>query len=233
MNEEASVPTTFSASDVAAALDLDIQLDGVRVHDAGELPDRLALYVPNLFIGVEGSAAATAVADLLERSLPPNAPVTLVTEREAGPEVIVEHVERLRVITIDAASAVFIPSVDVRVEALGAIYAADVLGADDVDVSQLSKRAAGMAAGTWADRPSIDAVITAASDTWRIDRMPVVDRSLLRLGTYELLHTDLPTGVVLDEAVTLAKAYSTEASGRFVNGVLDAIARARSDVDDT
>ena len=55
--------------------------------------------------------------------------------------------------------------------------------------------------------------------------MPVIDRTVLRMGTYELLERpDVPTGAVLSEAVELAKRYSTEESGRFVNGVLGAIA---------
>ena len=56
--------------------------------------------------------------------------------------------------------------------------------------------------------------------------MPVVDRSVLRVGAFELLHTDTPTGVVISEAVGLAKRYSTERSGPFVNGVLAALAEA-------
>jgi N utilization substance protein B len=56
--------------------------------------------------------------------------------------------------------------------------------------------------------------------------MPVVDRCVLRLAVYELTFTDTPTAVVIDEAVELAKTYSTARSGRFVNGVLGAIADA-------
>ena len=214
---------------VAEALAIDIRTDGVRVHEADSLHGRLALYVPNLFLGVDGSAAATAVAELLEQSLPPSASISVVTRQKYGLEVDTIPLERLRVITIDAATAVYVPALDVRVEALGALYAADVLGADQVDVTNLSRRAARLASGTWEDRPTIDAAIGAASDSWRIERMPAIDRNLLRLGVYELLHTDLPKGVVLDEAVTLAKTYSTEGSGRFVNGVLDAVASARPD----
>jgi len=60
---------------------------------------------------------------------------------------------------------------------------------------------------------------------WAMDRMPVVDRALLRMGTFELLaHGDVPTAVVISEAVDLATQYSTDESGRFVNGVLAAIA---------
>jgi len=60
---------------------------------------------------------------------------------------------------------------------------------------------------------------------WTIERMPVVDRCVLRMAVYELLdELDVPVAVVLDEAVELAKTYSTEDSGRYVNGVLSAVA---------
>jgi transcription antitermination protein NusB len=72
----------------------------------------------------------------------------------------------------------------------------------------------------------IDERIEAAAERWSIDRMPLVDRNLLRLATYELLtSTEVPTAVVLDEAIELAKLLSTEESSRFVNGVLGRIAR--------
>jgi N utilization substance protein B len=72
----------------------------------------------------------------------------------------------------------------------------------------------------------IDARITRLAPDWPIDRMPAVDRAVLRLGVYELSQRpDVPTAVILDEAVELAKRYSTEESGRFVNGVLAAAAR--------
>jgi len=81
--------------------------------------------------------------------------------------------------------------------------------------------------GVSAHLERIDSLITANSIGWAIDRMPVVDRALLRLGAYELLERDdVPTAVVISEAVDLAKEYSTEESGRFVNGVLAAIADA-------
>jgi transcription antitermination protein NusB len=73
----------------------------------------------------------------------------------------------------------------------------------------------------------IDRLIAGHSIDWTIDRMPVVDRTLLRMATFELLdRSDVPTGVVISEAVELAKQYSTEESGRFVNGVLAAVALA-------
>jgi N utilization substance protein B len=72
---------------------------------------------------------------------------------------------------------------------------------------------------------AIDDLIARHSKEWALERMPVVDRQLLRLATFELMaRPDVPTAVVLDEAVELAKSYSTENSGRFVNGVLAAIA---------
>ncbi len=71
----------------------------------------------------------------------------------------------------------------------------------------------------------LDELIAAHAIGWSIDRMPVVDRVLLRMATYELLaRPDVPTGVVISEAVELATEYSTEESGRFVNGVLATIA---------
>jgi N utilization substance protein B len=70
----------------------------------------------------------------------------------------------------------------------------------------------------------VDANITAASSNWRIERMTRVDRNLLRLGTWELMfRPDVPRAVVLDEAVELAKAYGTDESSAFVNGVLNQI----------
>lgn len=72
---------------------------------------------------------------------------------------------------------------------------------------------------------AIDEAIMRHSNEWALDRMPVVDRQLLRLATFELMERpDVPTAVILDEAVELAKSYSTENSGRFVNGVLAAVA---------
>ncbi|HEX6392214.1 MAG TPA: transcription antitermination factor NusB [Acidimicrobiales bacterium] len=71
----------------------------------------------------------------------------------------------------------------------------------------------------------LDALIGSHSIDWALDRMPVVDLTLLRLATYELCHRpDIPTAAVISEAVELAGQYSTDESGRFVNGVLAAIA---------
>jgi transcription antitermination protein NusB len=79
--------------------------------------------------------------------------------------------------------------------------------------------------GIQKEQARIDDLITTHAIDWTIDRMPAVDRALLRMATYELLaRPDVPTGAVISEAVELATQYSTEDSGRFVNGVLATIA---------
>lgn len=73
----------------------------------------------------------------------------------------------------------------------------------------------------------IDVLISAHAKGWTIERMPVMDRTLLRMAVFELLgEPDVPVAVVISEAVELAKRYSTEDSGRFINGVLSAAAAA-------
>jgi len=74
-------------------------------------------------------------------------------------------------------------------------------------------------------RAEADAQIEKLARGWTLDRMPVLDLLIMRMATIELLHRDTPTGVVLSEAVDLASRYSTDESGRFVNGVLAAVAR--------
>ncbi len=112
---------------------------------------------------------------------------------------------------------------DARRRALEALHAADVSGSESSPPSQAFARE--LVEGVRAHQEAIDAVISKASDHWTIDRMPVVDRNALRLAVFELMHTETPTGVVVDEAVTLAKLLSTEESGRFVNGLLARISR--------
>jgi N utilization substance protein B len=70
----------------------------------------------------------------------------------------------------------------------------------------------------------IDALITANASNWEINRMAVVDRNILRMGVFELLHMeDVPPKVCLNEAVELAKRFGDEESSKFVNGILDTI----------
>jgi transcription antitermination protein NusB len=81
--------------------------------------------------------------------------------------------------------------------------------------------------GVATGREALDRHITEASTHWRIERMAKVDRNVLRLGTWELKNRlDVPRAVILDEAVELAKAYGTDESSAFVNGVLNRIAEA-------
>jgi N utilization substance protein B len=87
--------------------------------------------------------------------------------------------------------------------------------------------------GVEATRDDLDRHIVEASTHWRLERMARVDRNVLRLGTWELVHRpDVPRAVILDEAVELAKAFGTDESSAFVNGVLNRIAETigRSDV---
>jgi N utilization substance protein B len=75
-------------------------------------------------------------------------------------------------------------------------------------------------------RDEIDALVAGYAKGWTLERMPAVDRALLRLATYELLHhPEVPIAVVISEAVELASQFSTDDSSRFVNGVLSAIAK--------
>jgi N utilization substance protein B len=88
--------------------------------------------------------------------------------------------------------------------------------------------------GVLEKRAELDETIRVASEHWRIERMTRVDRNVLRLGTWELLHkSDVPRAVILDEAVELAKRYGSEESSAFVNGVLNQIAEnlGRADTD--
>ena len=73
-------------------------------------------------------------------------------------------------------------------------------------------------------RRKVDESIEGASSNWRLDRMARVDRNVLRLAVYELLCTDVPVKVVINEAIELGKKFGSESSGAFVNGVLDKIA---------
>jgi len=82
---------------------------------------------------------------------------------------------------------------------------------------------ASLVEGTVAHQASIDQVIEEHLTNWTFDRLPKVERTVLRLATFELLHTDVPPRVVIDEAVELCKTFSDEQAGKFVNGVLSKI----------
>ncbi len=115
-----------------------------------------------------------------------------------------------------------------REAAVQVLYEIDQLGLDAIpDDADLAPKARRLADGVLSELSTLDQAIEAASQHWTVDRMPVVDRSVLRIGLYELRHeVETPVGVIISEAVRIAKEYSTEKSGAFVNGVLAALARA-------
>jgi N utilization substance protein B len=83
--------------------------------------------------------------------------------------------------------------------------------------------------GVQEHRPRIDEILAQYAEGWTVDRMPDVDRAVLRLGVYELLwREDVPDAVAIDEAVELAKTLSTDESPRFVNGVLGRVLKDRA-----
>ena len=122
-----------------------------------------------------------------------------------------------------------------RRAALLALYQADLTGADAAELlrdaateegTEPDGYAADLVSGATAAMPELDAVIGAAAQDWSVERLAALDRAILRLATFELLHRqDVPVGAAIDEAVEAAKELSTDESGRFVNGVLGRIAR--------
>ncbi|MGQ0847789.1 MAG: transcription antitermination factor NusB [Actinomycetota bacterium] len=112
--------------------------------------------------------------------------------------------------------------------AVQALYEADQRDLSMIEVD-LPPKAARLVSGVLQHVAELDHDIDRASQNWRIERMPVVDKAILRLGLYELRYEETPTPVIISEAVRLAKTFSTERSGAFVNGVLATLAeRERS-----
>jgi transcription antitermination protein NusB len=120
---------------------------------------------------------------------------------------------------------------EARERALGLLYEAEAKGAPVHDVIaalpvEPDPLATLLAEGVGEHQARIDDLIRANARNWTLERMAVTDRSVLRLATFELLERpEVPTAVVLDEAVELAKRFGTDDSGRFVNGILSAVAR--------
>ncbi len=85
-----------------------------------------------------------------------------------------------------------------------------------------------LARGTAEHQEEIDTLIRQVAQNWDIGRMAVIDRNVLRMATFELLHCrDIPPKVSINEAIELGKRFSTEQSGSFINGILDRIRRER------
>jgi len=86
-----------------------------------------------------------------------------------------------------------------------------------------------LAEGAVAHQPEIDALITRHADNWALKRMAVIDRNILLLGTFELLHVnDVPPSICINEAIELAKRFGDAESAKFINGILDAIHKAHA-----
>jgi transcription antitermination protein NusB len=118
---------------------------------------------------------------------------------------------------------------EARERALGLCYEVEVRNVDlEALLADLPAApdayAVDLARGVAARRDELDALLGKFSEHWAVDRMPAVDRAILRIGCYELEQGELPAPVVISEAVELAKQYSTKDSGRFVNGLLARIA---------
>jgi len=125
-----------------------------------------------------------------------------------------------------------------RQRAVALLYEADLRSDDPTDVLA---RADGtddppapfttaLVSGVAGARDELDRLIRAYARGWTLERMPIVDRNLLRVGLWELVGSDVPVAVVIDEAVELANELSTPDSGRFINGVLAQVARSEDRV---
>lgn len=117
-----------------------------------------------------------------------------------------------------------------RRRALDVLFASDVSGQPPAQIlaheKRVDKAARSIVEGVAANASEIDTLIRDYADRWSLERMPVVDRNLLRIGLYEILHEpEIPKGAAVNDAVALAKLLSTEDSGRFVNGMLARAAR--------
>jgi transcription antitermination protein NusB len=123
-----------------------------------------------------------------------------------------------------------------RKRAVDLLFEADARGVDAVtllaerigspDVPPINDYTVELVEGVTARRTEIDRLIAELAEGWSLQRMPAVDRAVLRLGAYELLwEPDVPDAVAIDEAVELAKTLSTDDSPRFVNGVLAQLRR--------
>ncbi len=129
-----------------------------------------------------------------------------------------------------------------RARALQALYAWDVRGEEGTEGGALARvaariwddlhvtpeersRASVLVRTVSEDRTAIDALLRDVTTNWRLERLGAIERSVLRLGTAELLAGTTPPRVVIQEGVRLAERFGSEQSARFVNGVLDAVAR--------
>ena len=123
--------------------------------------------------------------------------------------------------------------------ALQMLYEHDVSGTEPQEMfrrsEDLQKASEGirsfterLVSGTLVHRDDLDVIISRQAEHWRLARMPVVDRNILRLALFELLHEpETPRPVVIDEALEIAKRFSTPRSSQFINGILDGVLKSK------
>jgi N utilization substance protein B len=128
-----------------------------------------------------------------------------------------------------------------RKRAVDAIFAADLRKVSPEELLELTRvqvsdrqnqdeifgYASEIVRGIIENHEEVDELLETYAEGWSIERMPNVDRAILRVGIWEILYSDTPDAVVVNEAVELAKEYSTEESGGFINGLLSRVAGTR------
>jgi N utilization substance protein B len=124
-----------------------------------------------------------------------------------------------------------------RARALQLLYAWEADGHPELDailprIERLTRPAASvqaeagsLARGVIAERATLDALFAGAAEHWRLDRLALIDRNILRLAVYEMVHQRVPPKVAIDEALWLAHRFGGLQSASFINGVLDQVAR--------
>lgn len=105
----------------------------------------------------------------------------------------------------------------------------DELIDERLDSPQLVEFAKELVAGVRRNRGQLDQVIEEVAENWSLERMAPTDRNAIRLGAFEILHTDTPDRVAIDEAVELAKRFGSAQSGPFINGILDQVMNRKSE----
>lgn len=126
-----------------------------------------------------------------------------------------------------------------RETALQALYKIDISagspGEQDLELEELApgtearRYCETLVQGVRSRINELDAEIEKHSENWTVSRMSVVDRNILRIAAYELLYSDVPYKVIIDEAVELAKKFGTDESGPFINGIIDRIRKVMAE----
>jgi N utilization substance protein B len=100
---------------------------------------------------------------------------------------------------------------------------------EQLDSPKLVEFARELVAGVRRNRTQIDQAIEEVAQNWSLDRMAPTDRNAIRLGAFEILHSDTPDRVAINEAIELAKRFGSAKSGKFINGILDQVMNKRSE----